>query len=112
MGVVDQPLPAYRGARLLEVHPHHHQQVVLQSIGLGLELVRILDGSHRVVNGTGPDHHQQAVVRTIQDAVDCLPGLKSDFCGLRRGGKLAQHVGGRHQLLDFRDADVVDMNLH
>ena len=31
VGIVDHPLPAHRGAGLLEIHPHHHLQLVAVS---------------------------------------------------------------------------------
>ena len=30
IGVVDQPLPAHRGARLFEIHAHDNQQVLFE----------------------------------------------------------------------------------
>ncbi len=89
--VVDQPLPAHRGARLLEIDPHHYLQLTLEFITQHLEALAVLQRGGRVVNGTGADHHQQALIFTGQDLMDGLTGFK-DGIGCDLGGrKLLKH---------------------
>jgi DNA repair photolyase len=64
-----------------------------------------------VVDRTGADDDQQAVVGAVQDAVD---GLAGGIGRLRRAIRhriLAEDVGRRHQFLDFPDAQVVGVRL-
>ena len=68
--VVDIALPAHGGARFLEVDPHHDQQIVLERIGLDLELARVIHGLIVIVNGARPDHHHQPVILAMQHARD------------------------------------------
>ena len=108
--VVDQALPAYRGARLLEVHAHHHQQVVLEAVSLALEATGIFHRRFVVVDRARPDHHEQAVVGTKQDTVDRATRLESGFRGPGGGGEFPQHMGWRGQFLDLLDTDIIDMD--
>ena len=73
------------------------------------EALRVFAGGYRIMDGSGPDDDQQAVVRTVNDAVDGLPGVKRGLRGLGSGRKLAQDVAGREQFLDFADPDIVDV---
>ena len=66
MRVVDVALPAHRGARFLEIHPHHDQQVGGQRIGLLLELPRIFHRLLMVMDGTRTDHHDQPIILALQ----------------------------------------------
>ena len=51
--VVDQSLPADRGARLLEIHPHHDQQIVFQLIAYREQAVCIRSPPWGRVPSTG-----------------------------------------------------------
>jgi hypothetical protein len=107
--IVDQALPAHGGARLSK-YTHHHQQVVLQALGLDLQAAGVFHRRGVVVDRARADHHQQAVVGAKQDAVDRRARLESGRRGLGRCRKLAQHMGGRGELLDGLDTDVVDVD--
>jgi hypothetical protein len=65
VGVVDQALPAHRGARLLEVHAHHDLQRVLVLLAQVLQAAGVVHRGGRVVDRAGPDDDQQAVVMPV-----------------------------------------------
>ena len=60
---------------------------------------------------TRADDDQQAVVRTVQDAVNLLSRAKHRVRCRRQHGKLAQQVRRRDQLPDPGDANVVRLRL-
>ena len=59
--VIDQALPAGHRARLLEVHPHHDQKVLLVALAGLPQAARVLQRRPGVVHRAGPGDHQQAV---------------------------------------------------
>ncbi len=103
IGVVDQTLPADRRPRLLEVGAHHNDEVLRELVRERLQPVRVLDGRGRVVDRTGTNNDQEAVVAAHDDIRgiaspldDSLEGLigHGDFRdeeGRRNEGVLAQH---------------------
>ena len=106
--VVDIALPAYGGARLLEVHAHHHHEVFLPRIGLRLEQARVRDGLLVVVDGTRADDDHQAVVLPVQHARDRrAAGFHQGLCGVGGGLPFLQQRG-RDQRAHGADAQVVD----
>ena len=70
MGVVDQPLPAGRRPRLLEVDPHRDQQVAAQLARLLGEAAGVVQRRGRVVHAAGPDHDQHPVIAAVQHVAD------------------------------------------
>ena len=64
--VVDQALPAHRGTGLLEVHPHHDEELIGQLVGQSLEALRVVHGSGDVVDRARPDHNKQTGIATAQ----------------------------------------------
>ncbi len=72
--IVDQTLPANGGARFLEIHPHDDNQVFGEALGLLRQLLRIIHRQIVVVDRTGADDDQQAIVSTVQHAVYGLTG--------------------------------------
>jgi hypothetical protein len=71
--IVDVALPADRRARLLEVHAHRDQQIVLQRVGGGLQAARVLERLVVVVDRARADDDQQPVVAAVQDVADRAP---------------------------------------
>ncbi len=105
--VVDEPLPPDGRAGLLEVDAHDDEQRVRQLGRDRLQTARVLAGRRDVVNGTGADHDQQAVVLAAQDAGGGLAAL-----GHGRGRPLAEREVlhqdlGRDQGADAFDAQIV-----
>ena len=70
VGIVDQPLPSDRGARLLEIDAHHDLEAVGKLFAQGGEALGVLDGCDGIVDRAGADDDQQAVVGAVQDGVD------------------------------------------
>jgi len=60
--VVDEPLPAYGGAGLLEVDAHDNAEVASEFFDGGLQLAGVFDGGFGVMDGAGADEDQQARV--------------------------------------------------
>lgn len=74
VGIVDQPLPAHGGARLLKIGAHHDHQVLAGSVGHPLEAVGVLQGRFRIVDGAGADDHHQAMeIPSVDDVANGLP---------------------------------------
>ena len=105
--VVDQPFPAHRSARLLEIDAHHDVQRIVQLRGQRAQAAGVIHGGHRVVNGAGADHHEQAVVLAIQDVANDLATVghgRAHRIGHRQG--LLQ-LQGREQHFLRVDVDIV-----
>ena len=85
MRVVDEPLPADGGARLLEVDAHHDAQVGSEFAHGCFEQGGILARGFDVMDGTGAGQNQQAVVAPVEDVDDFAPrgedGLRCGFAG-------------------------------
>ena len=101
-GVVDEPLPARGGARLLEVDPHHQQQRVGDLVRQRLEPPRVVEARHRIVDAARPHHHHEAGVLPGQDALQ-VPAAAGHSLGhgvrdgqgrvdLRRGGHAVERI--------------------
>jgi hypothetical protein len=106
--VVDESLPAYGRARLLEVDAHHHHQIGLELTLQCSETRGVIDCGVVVVDRAGPHHDEQAVVRAVQDAMDGLARAEGRRDRAVRCGKFAQKVCRRGELGDVLDAGVVD----
>ena len=79
--VVDKTLPAHGRSGLFEVHPHDDDQVVGKLAFQRQQARRIVDRRIVVVDGAGADDDQQAIVRTVEHAMD----RRSRFIRCRRG---------------------------
>src|SRR5690606_30773445 len=66
IGVVDQPLPADGGTRLLEIYPHDQIEAVADFGGQLLEPAGIVLGGFHVVDGAGADDDEQALVLAVE----------------------------------------------
>ena len=69
VGVVDEALPAHRGAWLLEIHTHDDLEIRCVALALLRQAHGVFDRGVRVMNRARPDHHQQAVRLAVQDAL-------------------------------------------
>ena len=108
--IVDQPLPAHRRARLLEIHPHHDFQTVGKTPALLHQPRRIIARRHRIVNGTGTDHHQQPVIHAVQNAVDGLARSRHRLPHLLAYRKLANQMRRRDQLGQRENTQIISRN--
>ena len=86
-GVVDEPLPAQRGARLLEVDAHDEQQGVGELVGERAQAPRVVEPGDGIVDGAGAHHHEEAAVAAVEDGLDGAAG--GDHGG---GGPLGEGV--------------------
>ncbi len=102
--IVDQPFPADRGARLLEVHAHEDLEVRSEPRALGREPGGVGDRAGRIVDRARTDHHQQAIGLPVQDLAHAPARVGNQL--LDRGPldrKEADQVlrrGQRHDVLD------------
>ena len=76
IGVVDQPLPTHGGARLLEVDPHHDEQVVAVVTDDAAQAPRIVERCLGVVNRAGSHDDDETIVGTGQDVRDGLAAVR------------------------------------
>ena len=106
--VVDQSLPAGRGARLLEVDAHRDQQVVVQLPRLLGEALGVVEGRGDVVDAAGADHDQQAVVAAVEHADHLLAPADDRLRPLLAERQVAQQRRRRDQLDDVVDPLVAD----
>jgi hypothetical protein len=105
--VVDEALPAHRGAGLLEVDPHHDDQFAGQFLAQHAQLLPVGQGLLVVVDGAGAHHHDQAVVLAGQHAGDVGPAALHHRLGLAGERHLVLQQGRRDQRPHRADAQVV-----
>ena len=106
VGIVDHPLPAHGGARLLEIHPHHDLEVVAMAFLRLHDRLGVLAGSHPIVNGAGTHDHQLAPIAAMENRLDPLAGL---LHGARRrlaDRQLRVQHRRRHQGPGFNDMEI------
>jgi len=95
--VVDEPLPADRGPRLLEVDAHDHEELGGVLLRLLAKEGGIFQGGLRVMDGTGTDDHQQAVVLAGDDLRGVPAGVGHDLGGAVGDRQFGEHEGGSQQ---------------
>ncbi len=110
--IVDQAFPADRGARLFEIHAHDHFQLAGEFRARLDQQVGVFDRRLGIVDGAWADDHHQAVVLTMQDAVQCGARIGDDFASLVRAGKLANQVRRGSQFFQFSDPQIVSARHH
>jgi hypothetical protein len=95
--VVDQALPAYDCARLLEVHAHGDDEPARVPVRGGLEERCVLLGGCDVVNRARADDDEDALVAPRHDRGD-VPSGRRDAGGARvvKGVLPLDHRGGRN----------------
>jgi hypothetical protein len=71
--IVDQPFPAHRRARLLEVDPHDHEHPILDAAGQIGQPLGILQSRLFVVNRTGADDGDEPLIFAGQNAFNRRP---------------------------------------
>ena len=82
--VVDQTLPADRGARLLEVGAHHDQQLVLVLFLLLQQQIAVFEGGLGIVDRTRADDDQQPLllIGAMDDGDGLITALEHGLFGL------------------------------
>ncbi len=108
--VVDEALPADRGARLLEVHAHHDLERVVVRLARLDQMVGVFQRRTRLVHRARPDHHQQPVVGAVHDAPHAVAAGGDEAFDRPAGHrKKADQLLRRRQRLDRDDTFVVDL---
>ena len=105
--IVDQSLPAHRGARLLEIHPHDQHQRGADLIGQALQAIGVLPRRIHVVNRARPHHHEQPRIAALQDRADDLARTEHRVRRPLRQRKPALHLFGGRQQVARGDIDVL-----
>lgn len=95
MGIVDKPFPADGGARFLKIDAHDDLELALQRLAQGQQTGSVLFRRRRVVNRTGPNHHQQAVIITFEDLVDRFASMCNGVCSIFGSREFFQERNGR-----------------
>ncbi len=106
--VVDQPLPADRSPRLLEVDPHHDEEVLAALLGEGRQAPRVLERGLDVVDAAGPDDDHQPVVLTVEHRRDFPAPPHHRLLALVTQRQLAEQRRRGHQLDDPIDPLVAN----
>ncbi len=102
--IVDETLPADRGAGLLEVDAHDDQQLAGMLLRFLLQQGGVLQGGLGVMDGTGADDDHQTVVLAGDDLGGVAAGGGHDLGGAVRDRKFGEHEGGRQQGVLAADA--------
>ena len=111
--VVDEALPADRGAWLLKVDPHDNVESVLIGVMQRFESGCVLFGGVHVVDGAGTTDHQQAVITTVDDVGDGIAGPLHECQRAIGDGQFLLELGRRDHHLFGLDMDVVQgISLH
>ena len=104
VGVVDEPLPADRRARLLEIHAHDDLELARVRIAQRPQPLRVLERRLRIVDRARPDHDDEPIVLAVQDAVQRAARVR-DVVGHRlRARQLEQELGRRRERRETADA--------
>jgi hypothetical protein len=110
--VVDQPLPADRGARLLEVHAHDEVERLLHALGQRLEAPGVLARSLQVVDRAGTHDHEEPRVAPVEDVAHRLAGPVDEGFARRGERQLGAHLLRCRQELARENVDVVQAARH
>src|SRR5690606_18830173 len=106
-GIVDEALPADRGARLLEVGAHYDEELVAVSVTELGEPIRVVERGDRVVHRAGADHDDEAIVPTVHDVRDLPAGADDEFFALGVERELLDEDRRGDEGTDVIDVDVV-----
>ena len=106
IGIVDQPLPSDRGARLLEIRAHDDDQTVIELPVHGGEPFGVLVRRLRIMDRTGAHDRQQAVVPAVQHVTDLLTGAQHQIAHLVGQRQLTQERTRRRDRIQLADVDV------
>ena len=106
VGVVDEPLPADGGSRLLEVDAHDHAEVPGHLVGQGPEPAPVVERRHGVVDRARPDHHDEPVVLAVEDARDLLAAAADGHGGRLAERELLEQDRRRQERPEALDAEV------
>ena len=112
VGVVDEPLPADRGAGFVKVNPHHDEHNIPHLLLQRLQACGIIESPLVVVDGARPGDHQQPRILFAQDPFDGLAPGDDRAAGRIADGDLRFHFPGRDQPGVILDAQIVGLCFH
>jgi hypothetical protein len=107
VGIVDEALPADRGARLFEVAAHRQDELVLVPPRERLEPRGVLERRARIVHRARADDNDEAGIAVVQHAGDRPPRVGHDIRCPLGDGDLLEQDRGRQQRPHLGDAEVV-----
>jgi len=110
--IVDQAFPADGGARFFEVDAHHDLQLARVLLAQRQQAACVFFRRGRIVDGTGADHHQQAVVLGTQQTGNVTTGVEDQLGSGFVDRQLVQVSNRREQFFDVADSDVVGLAVH
>ena len=105
--VIDEALPAHRGAGFFKIHAHDDHQILFKARHLLLQAGGIVHCGLGIMDGARPHHHQQAVVVAGNDVLRILAGRSHHFGDFRGRRIILDQDGGGNQGLDVLNAYVV-----
>jgi hypothetical protein len=111
-GIVDQALPADRGARLLEVDAHQDLELAGMAHPFRGQAGGVLARRGRIVDRAWADDDDETVVALVEDAADGLARAVHRVGDGKGGGRLGNHLGGGRKRFHALDAQVVDGMQH
>src|SRR5262249_5099153 len=109
--IADETLPPNDRARLLEISPHHDEQMLAGSIGDLLEALGVFVSSVRIVDRAGTDHDQQAMpVPSVNEVTNRIAARDDERAHLFGRRKFRLEIARRRKWTDFDDAAVLDLH--
>ncbi len=104
--IVDQALPADRGARLFEVDAHDQHHGGAHALGQLSQAVGVLPGGFQIVDRARPHHDEEARVPPGQDVAHHASGRVDEVLRRAGQGQLLLDLVRRGQQLAGCDVDV------
>src|SRR6185369_13725554 len=108
-GVVDEPLPPERGARLLEVHAHHEDERLLDLVGERAQPPRVVEPGDGIVDRAGPDDHEEARVAAVEDRLERAAAAEDGLRGALALRDVALHLVGLGHEVEGGDVEVLGL---
>ena len=109
IGIIKQPLPAHRGARLFKIDAHHDFQTILITRAQGQQTLGIFMRRFNIVNRTGANYHQQTAIFAGKHLMNGIAAALRGGGGVGGNRILLQQRHRRQQLADILDAQIVGL---
>ena len=104
--VVDEPLPADGGPRLLEVDAHHDVEVARVRVGRRAEPPAVVEGGDGVVDRARADDDEEPVVAAVQDVHDLAPTARDGLRAAVAERQLLEQDRRRDERAETRDPEI------
>ena len=106
--VVDQALPPGDRPRLLEIHPHHDEQVVGELVAQAGQAARVVQGRRWIMHRARTGHHKKPVVSSVERSLHIGPGPCHHLSHGRAERQFDQQRGRREQRLVGHHPGIAD----